>query len=42
VIWRARGHEHGPQLHRDVIGGYYPVNGAGSASMVDHIEERRA
>jgi hypothetical protein len=33
----AAGHEHSLQLHRDAIGTYYAVSGAGSASEVDRV-----
>ena len=34
----AGGHEHSLQLHRDAIGAYYLVSGAGSASEVTRVE----
>jgi len=34
------GHEHSLQVHRDVLGTYYLVSGAGSASKVARVEER--
>lgn len=33
------GHEHSLQVHRDDVGTYYLVSGAGSASMVDRVEQ---
>lgn len=35
------GHEHSLQLHRDIIGAYYLVSGAGSVNKVDRVEEQR-
>jgi hypothetical protein len=32
------GHEHSLQVHRDVIGAYYLVSGAGSVSKIDRVE----
>lgn len=32
------GHEHSLQLHRDAIGAYYVVSGAGSSRKVDRVE----
>jgi hypothetical protein len=32
------GHEHSLQLHRDAVGAYYAVSGAGSASKVNRVE----
>lgn len=34
----AGGHEHSLQLHRDALGVYYAVSGAGSASKVNRVE----
>lgn len=34
----AGGHEHNLQLHRDAVGAYYLVSGAGSASQVEDVE----
>ncbi|MCC6764136.1 MAG: hypothetical protein IT293_05685 [Deltaproteobacteria bacterium] len=33
------GHEHSLQVHRDMIGGYYLVSGAGSVRKVDRVVE---
>lgn len=33
------GHEHSLQVHRDVVGAYYLVSGAGSVSMVNRVED---
>jgi hypothetical protein len=33
------GHEHSLQVHRDAVGVYYAVSGAGSASKVNRVEE---
>jgi hypothetical protein len=35
------GHEHSLQVHRDVIGAYYLVSGAGSVSKIDRVEDER-
>ena len=35
----AGGHEHSLQLHRDAVGAYYLVSGAGSARKVDRVEK---
>ncbi len=35
----AGGHEHSLQVHRDALGAYYLVSGAGSASKVDRVEK---
>jgi len=35
------GHEHSLQVHRDVIGAYYLVSGAGSASKIDRVEDQK-
>ncbi len=34
----AAGHEHSLQLHRDAVGAYYAVSGAGSMSKVNRVE----
>jgi hypothetical protein len=33
------GHEHSLQVHRDLVGAYYLVSGAGSTSMVNRVED---
>ena len=35
------GHEHSLQVHRDLIGAYYLVSGAGSTDKVDRVEGER-
>ncbi len=39
-IMIAAGHEHSLQLHRDAVGMYYAVSGAGSAKKVNRVEKQ--
>ncbi len=36
----AAGHEHSLQVHRDLMGMYYAVSGAGSSKKVDRVDAK--